>query len=250
MSFASEPGRDDSGLPPVNIEIPDDARELARDVLAYHREQRAKRRRERLLRMLGPLGRLGLIRHGTIFPVIATCVAMSMLAAAMLSVVTISPASAPTIDRSPPASASGSTTATLPEDLVQLNGGRVEARTLTRSVLVLIPASCVVSRGSDCGAILMSLARQATDAAVSVYFVYQPGSARDLPALAALTNSYASGAAQTVYDFKGRLFRDFQLGSSQVTALLVHDDATVDVRRLILPGFDLTPDLSSLRGTH
>ena len=34
MSFASEPGRDDNGLPPVNIEVPDDARELARDVLA------------------------------------------------------------------------------------------------------------------------------------------------------------------------------------------------------------------------
>jgi hypothetical protein len=168
----------------------------------------------------------------------------------MLSVVTISPASAPTIDRSPPPTASGSTATSLPEDLVQLNGGQVEARTLIRSVLVLIPASCLVAVVGDCGGILMSLARQATDAAVSVYFVYQPGNASDLPALAALTNRYASGAAQTVYDFNGRLFRDFQLAPSQVTALLVHDDATVDVRRLIVPGFDLTPDLSSLRGTH
>jgi len=145
VSFASEPGRDDNGLPPVNIEIPDDARELARDVLAYHREQRAKRRRERLVRMLGPLARLGFVRNGTIFPVIATCVAMSMLAGAMLSVITISPASAPTIDRSPLATASGSGTATLPEDLVRINGGLVSARTLTRSVLVLIPLGCPVA---------------------------------------------------------------------------------------------------------
>ena len=49
MSFASEPGRDDNGLPPVNIEIPDDARELARDVLAYHREQRANEVLRKLL---------------------------------------------------------------------------------------------------------------------------------------------------------------------------------------------------------
>ena len=40
MSFASGPGRDDGSLPPVNIVIPDDARELDRDVLAYRRELR------------------------------------------------------------------------------------------------------------------------------------------------------------------------------------------------------------------
>ena len=49
MSF-SEPGRDDGNLPPVNIVVPDDARELDRDVLAYHRELRARRRRQRLTR--------------------------------------------------------------------------------------------------------------------------------------------------------------------------------------------------------
>ena len=37
--------------PPLDIQIPDDARELERDVLAYHRELRAKRRRSRLRRL-------------------------------------------------------------------------------------------------------------------------------------------------------------------------------------------------------
>ena len=55
MSFASEPGRDDGSLPPVNIVIPDDARELDRDVLAYHREMRALRRRQRLAAALPPV---------------------------------------------------------------------------------------------------------------------------------------------------------------------------------------------------
>ena len=57
MSFASEPGRDDSGLPPVNIVIPDDARELDRDVLAYRRELRAQRRRRQLMRLARPFSR-------------------------------------------------------------------------------------------------------------------------------------------------------------------------------------------------
>jgi hypothetical protein len=248
VSFASEPGRDDNGLPPVNIEIPDDARELARDVLAYHREQRAKRRRERLVRMLGPLARLGFVRNGTIFPVIATCVAMSMLAGAMLSVITISPASAPTIDRSPLATASGSGTATLPEDLVRINGGLVSARTLTRSVLVLIPPGCPVAPGNQCGAVLAGLARQAHASSVGVYFVYYEGKPDGLADLATLTPRYGDGVAQTVYDVSGLLFSDFQ--PFVVTALLVHGDALVDVRRSFGPGFDLTPAMRSLSATH
>ncbi|MBO0801754.1 MAG: hypothetical protein J2P25_01575 [Nocardiopsaceae bacterium] len=116
MSFGSEPGRDDGGPPPANIVIPDDARELARDVLAYRREQRARRRREWLMRLLRPArwrdpflrhdpgrgddpGEHGLGGHGAILPLIATCVALSMLAGAMLSVITITPASAPTVPR-------------------------------------------------------------------------------------------------------------------------------------------------------
>ena len=74
MSFASEPGRDDGNLPPVNIVIPDDARELDRDVLAYRRELRAKRRRQRLMRLLRPFRTLGFGGHAAIIPLIATCV--------------------------------------------------------------------------------------------------------------------------------------------------------------------------------
>lgn len=105
MSFASEPGRDDGSLPPVNIVIPDDARELDRDVLAYHRELRAKRRRQRMMRLSGPLRRRGPGGQAAIMPLVAACVALSLLAGAMLSVVTISPASAPTLSRPPQAMA-------------------------------------------------------------------------------------------------------------------------------------------------
>ena len=75
---------------PLDIQIPDDARELDRDVLAYHREQRAQRRRSRLRRLAGPLG-----GHGTVLPVLASILAVCLVAGAMLSVATFSPTTAP-----------------------------------------------------------------------------------------------------------------------------------------------------------
>jgi hypothetical protein len=76
--------------PPLDIQIPDDARELDRDVLAYHRELRAMRRRNRLRRLAGPLA-----GHGTLMPLLASIFAVCLVAGAMLSVATFSPATAP-----------------------------------------------------------------------------------------------------------------------------------------------------------
>jgi hypothetical protein len=82
---------------PLDIQIPDDARELDRDVLAYQRELRAKRRRSRLRRLAGPLA-----GHGAIMPLLASILAVCLVAGAMLSVATFSPATAPGV-RTPPA---------------------------------------------------------------------------------------------------------------------------------------------------
>ena len=94
--------------PPLDIQIPDDARELDRDVLAYHREQRAKRRRNRLQRLAGPLG-----GHGTLLPLLASILAVCLVAGAMLSVATFSPPrTAGTPSHSPTAKAASSPSAT------------------------------------------------------------------------------------------------------------------------------------------
>jgi hypothetical protein len=69
--------------PPLDIEIPDDARELERDILAYHREQRALRRRRRLRRVMP--GQAG------IMPLMASILAVCLVAGMMLSVFTITP---------------------------------------------------------------------------------------------------------------------------------------------------------------
>ncbi len=86
--------------PPLDIQIPDDARELDRDVLAYHRELRAQRRRNRLRRLAGPFA-----AHGTVMPLLASILAVCLVAGAMLSVATFSPATAPAEQTARPATA-------------------------------------------------------------------------------------------------------------------------------------------------
>jgi hypothetical protein len=240
VSFASEPGRDDGNLPPVNIVIPDDARELDRDVLAYHRELRAQRRRKRLMRLFGPFTRREFGGHAAVLPLIATCVALSMLAGAMLSVVTIGPASAPTVSSPPPASAGPSAQPTdltsLPPGTVQLGGKQVAVRTLASSVLALVPADC------GCGPALRRLADQAAAAHVHLYFV---GSGAAMPQLADLAALYGDGAAAAVYDTGNVLAPRYH--PAGVTVLLVYSDVTARVRQNLPAGFQLGPALVELR---
>jgi hypothetical protein len=95
-------GSDGWDEPPLDIQIPDDARELDRDVLAYHRELRAQRRRRALRRLAGPLA-----RNGTIMPLLASILAICLVAGAMLSVATFSPA--PGVRTTPRPTSSAST---------------------------------------------------------------------------------------------------------------------------------------------
>lgn len=239
VSFASEPGRDDGSLPPADIVIPDDARELDRDVLAYHRELRARRRRERLTRLLRPLSRHGFGGHSAILPLIATCVALSMLAGAMLSVVTISPASAPTVPR-PAASSAGpeplpSGLTNMPAGTVRLDGRNEQLRSLVSAALALVPAGC------DCGPSLRRLADQAAAARVRVYFVGEGAGIPQLPALAA---RYGNGEATAVDDTGGVLAADYR--PAGFTVLLVYSDATAQVQRNLPPGFELGSRLRDL----
>ena len=240
MSFASEPGRDDGKPPPVNIVIPDDARELDRDVLAYHREQRARRRRQRLVRLLGPLRGRESGGQAAILPLAATCVALSMLAAAMLSVVALSPASAPTVP-APPSSVGPlvpprpAALTSLPAGTVQLDGRAEPVRSLTSSALALVPAGC------DCGQDLNRLAGQAAAAHVGLYFV---GAGAAIPQLAGLIARYGGGTARAVYDTGDVLTAAYHPDS--LTVLLVYSDATADVRRNLPHDFQLTPVLRQL----
>jgi len=92
-----ESGWDESRL---DIQIPDDARELERDVLAYHRELRAERRRRRLRSLTRPFA-----GQGTLMPLLASILAVCLVAGAMLSVATFGPSTAPENHSHPSATA-------------------------------------------------------------------------------------------------------------------------------------------------
>jgi len=87
---------------PLDIQIPDDARELDRDVLAYRRELRAQRRRNRLRRLTGPFS-----GPGTVMPLLASILAVCLVAGAMLSVATFSPSTAPADHPARPSATAG-----------------------------------------------------------------------------------------------------------------------------------------------
>jgi hypothetical protein len=86
--------------PSLDIQIPDDARELERDVLAYHRELRAHRRRRRLHTLTRPFA-----GQGTVMPLLASILAVCLVAGAMLSVATFGPATDPATHSHPSATA-------------------------------------------------------------------------------------------------------------------------------------------------
>jgi hypothetical protein len=166
VSRGGEPERDDYGLPPVDIEIPDDARELDRDVQAYHRELRALRRQRLLRRLGGPIA-----RDGMVLPLLASCLALTLLAGTLLTMFTTRRADAPvTQSQTPtsPQSASpgvGAIDGPLPSGSVLADGKAVPLSSVRPAVLALVPAGC------HCAAAAREVSRQAGEAGVAVYLI-------------------------------------------------------------------------------
>lgn len=239
VSF-SEPGRDDGNLPPVNIVIPDDARELDRDVLAYRRELKARRRRQRFLRLLGPFRLREFGGHAAIIPLIAACLAISLVGGALLSVATMSPAAAPTLSgprTSPQPAISPADLSALPTGTVLLNGQAVPVRSLRTATIAIVPANC------NCGTALGRLAKQAVTG-VALYFA---GDGAEIPQLPALTSRYGAGTAVALADDTGVLSRTYH--PVGLTVLLVFKDGAAAVVKNLSGDFDLTPVLHELKLT-
>ncbi|MGH3249064.1 MAG: hypothetical protein ACRDOI_23055, partial [Trebonia sp.] len=225
-------------LPPVNVVIPDDARELDRDVLAYRRELRAERRRQWFTRLLRPFRLPEFGGQAAILPLIAACLAISLVGGALLSVVTMSPASAPVLS-SPqasgqPAAPAGDPTE-LPAGTVQLNGRTVPVRSLVTSAIALVPANC------ECSAALGRLAEQAVAAHVSLYFA---GAGPVIPQLPVLVALYGDGEAVAAADSNSVLSVKYR--PAGLTVLLVFKDATARVLRTLPADFQLAPTLREL----
>jgi len=243
VNAGGEPDRDDSGLPPVDIEVPDDARELDRDVQAYHRELRAQRRRTRIGLLHAPL-----TRDGLVLPLLAGCLAMVLISGALLTVFTAGQSGArrptpsaqvPTASISQPPAASppvSKPAALLPNATVIRAGHSGQLRGLVRSVLMLIPAGC------RCDMTLRRLRRQAAAAGVTFYLV---GTGGDMPQVRRLAARAGQPEGKVIRDPRRVLAAAYH--PHGLVAVLVRADGTVGrIARNLAPASGLTSEFRSL----
>jgi hypothetical protein len=217
VNTGGDPGRDDYGLPPVDIEVPDDARELDRDMQAYHRELRSRRRRRLARRLYGPL-----TSDGMVLPLLAGCLALTLLAATLLTVFTVGQGTIGGPFVHPSAGTSTSPRPSLPgaalvNDMVAA-GGRLEpVSNLAGNVLVLalIPPGC----GSRCFHDLRQLIEQASQGGGMPYLVgIRNASVSSLPRRLGL------GAGQALEDSEGMISARYP--GARLTAVVVRPDGS------------------------
>lgn len=218
MNIGGDPGWDEYGLPPVDIEIPDDARELDRDVQAYHRELRAQRWRRRTRLLQGPMG-----RDGMVLPLLAGCLALTLLAGTLLTV----------FNAGPMTTSAGRVGRQLPDGVVLVAGEQEPLRTLRGLVLALVPPRCRCAH-------LRQLAAEADTAGVSIYIVGTHGIQ-----VTALAKQAGQAATHAVEDIENALANAYH--PVTLTAVLVSADGSVTgIVRDRGQGFKLTSQLRML----
>lgn len=185
MNPGGGPDRDDTGLPPVDVEIPDDARELDRDVQAYRREQRAQRRRLR-----SGLWQTVVSRDGMVMPLLICCLIFALITGTLLTFFTstsLDQAGLPGSGAKPggkPASPGASAPSLGPPVATPapvLGTVRVQVAGRTRAVSTLGPAVLLVaSKDCRCNGAISAVAGQAARAREAVYLVSGSGSSTGL----------------------------------------------------------------------
>lgn len=226
MNAGGDPDRDDFGLPPIDVVIPDDARELDRDVQAYQRELRALRRKRRVSRLRGPL-----TRDGMVLPLLAGCLMLALLTSTLLIMFAADQTGMPTLPRStvtqsppkhtptPAARATGQIGGPLPAVTVMIGGKSVQLRTATAAtpyVLTLVPRDC------NCVPALRQLSSQAAQEGVHVYLVGTPAVMPQLARLATEAGQATARIAEDTSNVLGPMY-----GQKGLTAILVRPDGTV-----------------------
>jgi hypothetical protein len=246
VNLGGEPERDDSGLPRVDIVVPDDARELDRDVQAYHRELRALRRQERRMRLHGPL-----TRDGVVLPLLASCLVLALIAGVLVTLFTAAPLPGSGPDGGLPLGSGAprdslvarpSRSALPATATVDIYGAAIPLSQLTRSVLALVPVSC------DCATALARLAGEARAAGVPVYLI-GGGALAPVTDVQAEADKASAGAA-VAGDTSGVLARTYlshgRPPAGGPTALLVTSGGAVAVTRPLPPVFELGGQIRSL----
>ena len=248
MRPGGDPEPDDYGLPRVDIVVPDDARELDPDVIAYHREERRKRRRDRIRRVLRPI-----TRFGVAVPLIAGALIVALVSGALMTAFGPRPAPRPTgsLLAPHPTAAPGQIGGVLPAGEVALDGPEprsIGLRELRPGVIGIVPPSC------GCERIVAELATRTREFELNFWLAADrrgnPAPAdkvrRDLKALAGAAHG---GTPRIVQDEKNILAGTYggPPGTRGLTAVLVQPDGVVThVLHAPQPGPDLTAKVKSL----
>jgi hypothetical protein len=233
----SDPENGDYGLPKVEIVVPDDARELERDVVAYHREVRQRRRKERWRRMGIPL----FLRYGIAAPFIASAVLIALISGVLMTVIAPRQTSRSLPSTAPvaPKGAAGQIGGPLPNVSLSINGTHaLIPEKIHTGIIAIVPAHC------GCDQLIKQLAGEATGEQVPVYLVSDQQSAKDVHDL---YWKAAKGTASTVSDPSDVLATTYH--ASGLTAILVHRDGVVGKVLRDLKShtdLDLAPDLRQL----
>jgi hypothetical protein len=230
VNSGRDPDRDDYGLPRVDIEIPDDARELDRDVQAYYREMRARRRQRVLRRLGGPL-----VQDGMVLPLLASCLALTLLAGTLLTMFTARRLGPSPVPVTGAAGAPVSHVDQLPDTTVLADNKRVPLRNLRPSVLALVPAAC------RCAVAARQLATQASSAGARLYFVTAGSTLAQVQALA---RQRGMAASHLVQDPRTTLAAKYP--PVGLTLVLVYRDGSVRVEHNLRPGARLAGTLRAL----
>jgi hypothetical protein len=214
-----EPERDDTGLPPVDIEIPDDARELERDMQAYRRELRALRRSERRGRWHRWLG-----KDGIVLPLLACCLILALITGTLLTVFTAT--SGPNTT-GVPGSATFAPSATPEAEIVPMKtlpdasifvDGSIPVDQLDEAMVVLVPARC------GCAATFRWLAEVASKAGVPAYLTYAPGAEQETEQFYRQLDTQVRGSVLLAGETDNGLSAaqgEADIPASQLTAILV-----------------------------
>ena len=233
---------DDYGLPHVDIVVPDDARELDRDIIAYRREERRRRRRNRWRRIFAPF-----TRYGVAAPIIAGALLIALISGTLMTV--LGPTPAPRATSGPvarrPSAPAGQIGGVLPDAQITVPGHRKHLIDLRPAVLVVVPPHCA------CEATIDDVSRQTADYRISLYLVADRRGSTQSEAESAKEMRRLAGAARHAVaivagDGDAVLARTYK--TTGLSAIFVHADGVVnDVLRGLRAGQQLRPQLEQLQ---
>jgi hypothetical protein len=230
---------DDYGLPKVDVVVPDDARELDRDVIAYRRELRQQRRRARWQRLGRPF-----TRYGIAAPFIASAVLIALISGVLMTV--ISPRPNPRMVQVPPTGPQrlrpGDVGGDLPAGNVIFRHKRVPVPELVNvaGVVLVVPREC------HCDAAARGIIRQAGDQRLQVWLVADDRADGADGDVGRLADGAAPGAALVADDPDRVLSSTYR--ATGLTAVLVRTDRIVrKILRGLQAGRDVTADLRAIQ---